>query len=143
MADHCLYFYIENLGLNATQKATLVAALRALVRQDDPQPVNISRMRPRLDGEAAIFAGMVDSETHLTAAAVKARLVALLGVPAANVTYATTQSAYGPAITLKHNGVNKLRLGVFGGIDADWGTSLQACRAFLKANAAQWEAPSA
>lgn len=139
MSEESRYFYIENLGLNATQKATLVAALRALVSQDDPQPVNISRMRPRPDNEAAIFAGMVDSETHLTAAAVKTRLVALLGVPAANVTYATTQTAFGPAVTFKYNTANKLRLGVFGGIDADWGSSLEACRAFMAANAAAWE----
>jgi hypothetical protein len=135
-----LYWYAESIGLSDAQRNTLWQQIKALqIDANSPQPAKRNHARVRLDGLACIWESDIET-THLTAAAIKARLVAIFGVAANTVTYATTSSPYGDAITLKHNGVNKLRLGVFGGVEADYGASQVACQAFLKANLVQWEA---
>ena len=138
-----LYFYVSDLGLTTAQRGTLLGQLRLLeLNHDAPNPCDRNHRRENLAGDTCIYEADLNPD-HLSALAIKARLVALFGVAANTVTYATTQTAFGPAVLYKYNSVNKLRLGVFGGIDADWGTSLEAGRAFLKANAAQWEPANA
>ena len=64
------YMGIENLALNASQKADLITALRALGNQTGDQPNLISQFRARLDNEAAIFEA-VFADDDLTIPAVK------------------------------------------------------------------------
>lgn len=65
MSDFHVYFGIENLNLNATQKAQLVTALKALGPAAHPRPCMLNHWRPRLDGDAVIFEALFD-ETKIT-----------------------------------------------------------------------------
>ena len=134
-----LFIGIEVLSMTAPQKATLVAALRALGPQADPQPARLNHSRTRLDGNAAMFeAAFGDNE--VTIDAVKQYLANAFGVDPATITHVVAQTAYGPLVTLARAGVDRLRLIQFGGVSPIWAESGEACRAYLIANAAAWEA---
>ena len=64
---------IENLNLNASQKGTLIEALRRLGPSSDPQPARLCHWRTRLDGDAAIFEALFN-EDNLTINKFKQRL---------------------------------------------------------------------
>jgi len=138
MSESHLYFYVQDLGLTTAQRATVVQQLAALqANPNDPQLCRRNHWRVNLAGDAVLFETALDT-THLTPASIKARLVALFGVAANTVTYATTQSVYGPYVTYSHNGTPKLRLGIFSGPDASWRESWEAATAYVAADAAAW-----
>lgn len=139
MAVQHLYWYAQDIALTAGQRQTLVQQLRALMADpDDPQPCRRNHFRPNLAGDTVIFEAAVDTD-HLTAVSVRNRLAALFGVAQTSITYTTTQTAYGPALTYKHNTTNRVRFGVFGGLEASRGESLAAVTAYLADNRAAWE----
>jgi hypothetical protein len=138
MADWQGYMYIEVLSMTAQQRQTLVDALRAWgVRNDSQYPHERNHWRVRPDGLAVIFEAVFDNSL-MTAVAMRNRLAQLFGVAQASVTYATTQTAYGPVVTFTYNAIARLRMGVFGGVDATYADSWAAAQAFLQANAAAW-----
>ena len=135
-----LYFYVSDLGLTTAQRNTLLGQLRTLqLDPNSPQPAKRNHWRVNLAGDSAIFEADLNID-HLTALAIKTRLVSIFGVAANTITYATTQTAYGPTVLYKYNTANKLRLGIFGGPDASWGESQVQAKAYIKANIALWEA---
>jgi hypothetical protein len=138
MMDTNLYFYIESLALTGPQVETLVTQLKALGQANAhliPRYRNHWRIRP--DNLAAIFEGVFD-DTDLTAVKVRNRLAAIFSVSQASVTYATTQTDYGPVITFTYNSSARLRLGVFGGPAATYAQSQAAVIHFLADNVASW-----
>lgn len=133
-----VYFGIESLSLTAPQRQTLVAALRALGKQADPQPCRINHWRPRLDNLAAIFEAEF-AASEIAADAFRQYIAAVFGVPVAQVTAATASTQYGPVVTLRYNSIDRLRAILFGGVGASWETSRQAALAYLAANTVEWE----
>ena len=145
MASQQVYFGIENLALNDAQRAMLVAALRALGPTSHPQPACLCHWRTRLDGQAAIFEALFEEDT-ITVVTFKNRLGSIFGVDPATighdirlVTLATRESA---VVTFSRGGTDYLRVVFFGYAGADWPTWMESgneCRAYLRANAAEWE----
>jgi hypothetical protein len=140
------YIGAVDLGMTAGQRATLIGQLRQLgVENDGDKPNRRNHWRVNLAGDAVIFEAAFDADT-VSASKIKTRLVNLFGVAASSITYATVQTALGgggvpaPVVTYKHNSVPKFRLVLFGGLDADWGTSHAEVTAYLAANRAEWEA---
>lgn len=137
--DVNLYFYIEALNLTAAQRQTLVDQLKLIGRRDqDGNPKNRNHWRVRTDNLAVIFEAWFD-EDHLTAVALRNRLAAIFGVSQASITYAVTSTAYGPVVTYTYNASARLRVGVFGGVNASYQESQAQARAYLAANGASWE----
>jgi hypothetical protein len=135
------YFYIEDLGMTADQRQTLVDTLKAWgLRNTSPKPKERNHWRVRGDALALIFEAVFDAD-NLTAAWVQAKLAQIFGVPVGNITYTTTSTAYGPLITFKYNSVNKLRLGIFAGLAATWEQSRAAAFQLVHDNISAWSVP--
>jgi hypothetical protein len=107
------------------------------VRNDSQYPNERNHWRARTDNLAVIFEAVFD-DSLMTAVAMRNRLAQLFVVSQASVTYATTQTAYGPVVTFTYNAIARLRMGVFGGVGASYTDSRAAAQAFLQANAAAW-----
>ena len=142
MANWHGYLGVENLALNATQKATLVAALRALGPATHPSPACLCHWRTRLDGEAAIFEALFN-EDDLTVTRFKNGLAAIFGVAADSIDHAISNASFAsgstPVVTFSRTGTDYLRVALFGGVGADWNESRDECRGYLAANMAEWE----
>lgn len=132
-----LYVGIEDIGLTAPQRETLVEALKRLGPKSDVQPARLCHWRLRTDGKAAIFEADF-GENEITIAAVKRYLADVFGVDPATVSHTLQQTQYGPLVTFSRGG-DRLRLVQFGGAEPTWAESGDACRAYLAANAAAWE----
>ena len=131
------YIGIENVGLSATQRATLIAELRTLGPASDPQPARLNHWRTRLDNEAAIFEALFN-EGALTVARFKQRLATIFGVDPTTISDATQATQFGPLMTFSKGGTDYLRFLLFGGKGAAWMESGDGARAYLAANAGEW-----
>ena len=136
------YFGIENLALNDTQRAELVAALRALGPSSHPSPACLNHWRTRLDNQAAIYEALFD-EDALRVPAFKNRLGLIFGVDPDTIDHATTAPTFDslptPVVTFSRSGTDYLRVALFAGIGATWPQSGQECRAYLALYADQWD----
>lgn len=139
------YFGIENIALNDSQRAELIAALRQLgpqSRRRVAQPAYLCHWRTRLDGDAAIFEALFDEE-NLTVQAFKNRLGAIFDVDPDTIDHSTTVAhfAYGdtPVVTFGRSGTDYLRMALFGGVEAGWVKSRAECLGYLAANIEEWE----
>ena len=146
MAYQHLYFAIENLNLNDTQRAELIEVLRSLGPATARQPAYLNHWRTRLDGQAAIFEALWD-EDKISIQAFKNRLGAIFEVDPETidhsvngVTFAVRETA---VVTFSRNSTNYLRVAFFGypgGEDwPTWDESGDECRAYLAANLEEWE----
>jgi len=142
MARH-FYLGIENLNLNDTQRAILVAELRALgpSAEEETQPCRLNHWRTRTDGQAAIFEANFN-EDALTVETFKKRLGAIFGVDPAVIDHATVTAHFAggdtPIVTFSRNGTDYLKFALFGGVGATWNESRLECLGYLAANAAEW-----
>lgn len=131
------YIGIEDLGMTAGQRQTLVAALTQLGRNNlDPNPCNRNHRRVRLDGMAVIFEADWRTEDW-TAESVTQYLADVFGVDPATISHSIDHTALGPVVTFSRNG-DKLRVIVFGGGAAPYALSLATVLGYLAANAADW-----
>jgi hypothetical protein len=138
MADWCGYFYIQDLGMAAEQRAVLVDALRAWgVRNTSIYPNERNHWVVRPDGLAVIFEAVFDAD-KLTVLWFREKLAELYEVSVDTITASTTSTVYGPVATFKYLGVNKLRMGIFGGLTATWAESHAAVLQFLADNQDTW-----
>lgn len=115
------YILVTNLppGWTQSEREKAWTALRGMGRQDHPIPAHNNHSRLRLDGKALIVeAEFADSE--ITRAAVVAMVANALGVQVSAVEV-------------------KIEYMVFGELKTDWGSSLVACREFIRNNQAEWE----
>ena len=139
-----IYFGIENLALNDAQRGLLVDALRALGPSSHPQPACLCHWRTRLDGQAAIFEALFDEDT-ITVVTFKNRLGSIFGVNPANIGHDTrivTLANRETAVVTFSRGIDYLRVAFFGYAGVDWPTWMESgneCRAYLRANAVEWE----
>ena len=111
------YFGIENLGLNAEQRAVIVEELRRLGPESDRQPARLNHWRTRLDGEAVIYEALWDEET-ITIEAFKKRLAALFGISWVTIGHGVLLVQWGArdsaVVTFSRTGVDYLRVVFFG-----------------------------
>lgn len=142
MARRHFYLGIENINLNATQRQTLIAELRALGPASDSQPARLNHWRTRLDNEAVIFEALFN-ETNLTVARFKQRLGAIFSVDPATIDHTTQNASFAggttPIVTFSRGGTDYLQFALFGGMGAAWMDSGDECRGYLAANREEWE----
>ena len=151
-----LYLGIENIALPDSHRNAIVKHLQRLgpasysMTTDDEgnevelatysseRPSERCHWRIRLDGQAAIFEALFDTAT-VTPIAIRNALAAIFGLSNTSISYSTAQSAYGPTVTYRYNGVNYLRLIAFGGVGASWAESHAAALAYVADNLEKWE----
>ncbi len=140
MSQRHQYIGIENLGLNDSQKQTLLQALKGLGKaDDDPQPARrIQFDRVRNDDQALIFEAVFE-DNDWTIAAIKARLAAIFGVAVGTISHGVSTPTYGTVVTFTYSSIQRLRMLAFGGPGASWQQSRDATNAYLIDNAASWE----
>ena len=133
-----VYFYVEDLGLTGGQRDAIITQLQGWgTRNEDENPRNRNHWRVRNDGRAAIFEVWVD-DSQLAVSWFKGKLAQLFGVASGLIGSTVTTSAWGPYVDFTYLGVPKLRMGVFGGVDAKYGESRAATLGYLAENAAGW-----
>lgn len=139
MAFINVYFYIENMGLTDAQAKQVTGALQGWgTRNEDRNPRNRNHWRVRLDGRAAIFEAWVD-DGQLAVSWFQGKLAQLFGVANESIGSTVKTSAWGPYVDFTYLGVPKLRMGVFGGVNAEYGESRAAALGYMAENAAAWE----
>ena len=156
----CLYIGIENIALPDSHRNAIVKHLQRLgpvsfslttdgegnavevVTHHSDMPNFRCHWRIRLDGQAAIFEALFDT-ARVTPIAIRNRLAAIFGLSNTSISYSTAQSAYGPTVTYRYNGVNYLRLIAFGGVGASWAESHAAALAYVADNLEKWETAEA
>lgn len=131
------YYGIEDLGMTAGQRQTLVDALKQVGDNQSKYPNFRNHWRVRLDNKAVIFEGKFN-DSDWTVDSVKEKLANLFGVDPATVGDSTQSTQYGPAVTYSRGG-DKLRLIAFGGLLASWEESHDKVILFLRNNQADWE----
>lgn len=144
MAKIHIYFAVENLNLNTSQRQALIQALRQLGPASDLQPARLCHWRTRLDGEAAIFEALF-SENNITVVKLKERLGNIFGVNPDTVDHATQNITFAnrptPVVTFSRGGTDYLRFALFGGMGATWMQGGDECRAYLALHRDEWEPP--
>lgn len=142
MANVHVYFVIEDLNLNLTQRQTLIAALEMLGPAYNPQPACLNHWRVRLDGKAAIFEALFN-ENNLAVEWFVARLADIFGInpdtidtTLIDVTFDTKPTS---VVTFAWDGTDYLRRALFGKMDATWKQSRIETLAYLAANHDEWE----
>lgn len=140
------YFGIENLGLNATQKSTLVEALKKLGPAYHDQPAYLCHWRIRPDNEAVIFEADFDMDS-ISLSAFKNRLANIFNVPVGNINHTLSNVSFSEGnttavLTLKYNTTNKLRVALFGGVNPTWENSHEEVLGYIQANISLWEPPT-
>lgn len=136
------YFAVEDLNLNANQRATLVDALKVLGPASANQPAHLCHWRVALDGSKAIFEAAF-SEATLTVDAFKQRLGVIFGVSWVTIGHSMSSVTFAdrstPIVVFSRTGTDYLRMALFGGPGATWDESRIEVLAYLAANLAEWE----
>ena len=119
MANWHGYLAIENVGLNDSQRDTLINVLRNIGQANDgPLPNLRNHWRVRLDNEAAIFEALFD-EDQLTVTQFKVWLGYIFGVDPETISHTLQQTQYGPLATFSRPAeTDRLRFLLFGDISA-------------------------
>jgi len=142
MTNRQFYFGIENLGLNSSQRQTLIEELKTLGPASDPQPACLCHWRTRLDGDAAIFEALFN-ENNLTVDKFKQRLGTIFSVDPSTIDHSLNQvnfAGHGTQIAVfSRGGTDYLRFALFGGMDADWMDSGDECRGYLMTYHDEWD----
>ena len=133
------YFFVEDIGLTADQRSTLVSALRAWgLRNDSLLPNERNHWAVRPDGLAVIFEAVFDAD-NLTAIWFRTKLSQIFSVSLTSVTATVATTTYGTLATFKYLTTSKLRMGIFGGLTATWDQSHDAVLKYLAAYASLWK----
>ncbi len=130
------YYGIEDLGLTANQRVTLVESLKQLGKNQSPYPNRRNHRRLRNDSKAIIFEGEFNDQDWAVVM-IKSRLAAVFNVSPTTIDSSTTLSIYGPIVRFARGG-DKLRLIAFGGLLASWEESHDAVLEYLENNKADW-----
>lgn len=140
MANWIGYIGIEIIDMTADQRQELVDVIKRIGKADNsPFPNLRMQIRVRLDSDAAIFEAVFD-EDNLTVAQFKTWLGNIYSVDPSTITSTTQQTNYGPMATFaRPANTPRLRMLLFGGVNADWETSRLATVAYLSANREDWE----
>lgn len=136
-----IFILVEDLGLTAAHRATLLTALRNLGAASN-LPHTRNHSRARLDQQAALICANFRDDDVDTASFVS-RLAALYGVSAGNISATITSATYGArpsiAYTFAYNHTPRLRVTLLGGATATYQQSAAEAVAYVLAHAAAWE----
>ena len=134
-----LYFYIESIDLTLAQRQTLVDVLKAWgLRNDSIYPNERNHWAVRPDNLAVIFEAVFDAD-NLTVLWFRTKLAQIFGVLLTKITATTFTNQYGTGANFSYNSVVKMRLGIFGGINATWDESHEAALMFLSDFKELWQ----
>lgn len=141
-----VYFGIENLALNETQRAALVSVLNVLGPLNNSQPAFNNHRRVRLDGNAAIYESLWDEDT-ITVQTFKNRLGTIFGVDPATITHTVTLVTFAArqtvVVTFRYGATNYLKVVFFGyagdGNWPSWEQSRGEAVQYIINNKAAWE----
>jgi hypothetical protein len=138
-----VYIGIESLTLTAPQRAALVERLKLLGPGHADRPCLLNHWRVRPDGLAAIFEAGFDVES-IGIAGVKSYLANIFNIAAGDISHTLQTVSFADGtqtvvVTLKYANQNRLRLALFGGVDATWETSHAEVLGYLRQYAAAWE----
>lgn len=95
-------------------------------------------IRPRLDKQAVIVEALFEEE-NITVGHFKNKLANIFSVDPSTIDSVAQQTQYGPLVIYSRGGDDKLRFLLFGGVNATWDESGDACRSYLADNIAEWE----
>ncbi len=145
MMNRHVYFGIENINLNAAQRAALVAVLNVLGPLNNAQPCENNHRRVRLDGDAAIYESLWNEDT-ITIPTFKDRLGVIFSIDPATITHAVTLVTFAvrpsAVVTFARNSTNYLRVSFFGyagnGNWPTWEESRVEVVQYLADHAAAW-----
>jgi len=139
MADVELYFYLENVNLTTPQQQILIDAIKTWGKRDqDPNPRHRNHWRIRLDNKAIIFEAWFDNN-NLSILNIRQKLADLYEVALSQITGSVTSNIYGQLLSVTYNTLVRLRIGIFGGITADYYTSQTKAVQFLVDNKTSWD----
>jgi len=117
----------------------MVDWFKSLGRADNsPFPNLRTQTRIRLDNEAVIIEA-VFRDDWLSVEFVTNKLADVFGVDPATIDTDTQQTQYGPVVTFSRNSVDRLRMALFGGVNADWEDSRLAAVTYISNNIEEWE----
>lgn len=131
------YYGIEDLGMTAAQRQTLIAALQALGDNQSKYPNHRNHWKVRLDNLAVIFEGKFN-DADWTVNSLKNKLANIFNVDPSTVGDSQQSTQYGPMVTFSRSG-DKLRMIAFGGLLASWAESHDQVLSYLAANKEDWE----
>lgn len=133
-----VYCGVEDIALTETQREAVIDAFKTLGPASDPQPCMLCHWRIRADRMAAIFEARFNAD-DLTVEKVTNFLANATGADPANIHATVTQTAHGPVATFSAGGIDRLRIVIFAGPNAEWEESRQQTVAYIAANQAEWE----
>jgi hypothetical protein len=131
------YYGIEDLGMTAAQRQTLITALKDLGDNQSKYPNHRNHWRVRPDNQAVIFEGKFN-DADWTVESIKNKLANIFNVDPATVGDSQQSTQYGPVVTYSRAG-DKLRLIAFGGLLASWKDSHDQVLTYLANNHDEWE----
>ena len=133
------YYGIEDLGLTAAQRQTLIDVLKQTGDNQSIYPNHRNHWRVRLDNKAVIFEGKFN-DADWTVDSLKNKLANIFNVAPGTIGDSSQSTQYGPVVTYSRAG-DKLRLIAFGGLLASWEESHAKVLTYLSNNLDDWEAP--
>lgn len=139
------YIVIERLNIGADNWSALVALFEQMGTHDSPLPCRNTHDRTRLDGNAVIYESQFDA-SEITVEQFKQLLADEFSVPVENILDTTEIVDYAGHETTRWTlyydevvaGEDRFLVERFGR-GGTWAESGDECRAYLAANAAEWE----
>ncbi len=144
MSNVHVYIAVENLAMNASQRAALHDVLKILgIAPNSPQPALRNHWRKRLDGDAYIYEALFD-EDNLTVAIFKEYMADAFGVDASDIDHTRAPSQYGDVFTFRYvpNDTKYFRMVAFGLDNGGWPTWAESrviALQYLTDFASEWE----
>jgi hypothetical protein len=142
MARKNLYCLGQDINLTEPQRAALWQVIREIAGMDTGQPRDRNHGRLSLDESLINFQGLFD-EDDLSVSAFKQLLADEFGVEPSSIDSVRDDVEIGgytsPFWTFSRLGTNYFRLAIMGGVNATLAESNDAFKAYLQANAAEWE----
>lgn len=135
------YMAAENLAMNGAQKDAFIDRLRGLGQDNGGEAQYRMQLKPRNDGQAAIFEARFN-DAQLTPAAIKQFLASIFGVSAASISHTVGVAGFGSGstqyVTFTRTGIDYLRIAAFGGVGSTWEQSRPEARAYLSLHNNEW-----
>jgi hypothetical protein len=139
------YLAIMDVALLNGQRGTVWQLLQGYgLENEGRRPHRRFCWRDNLAADKRICKAAFDDEA-LTVSQFKQALATALGLAVADIATATTSQTFlarpTPIVTFKYspNTTARLRLALFGGVNATWAESRAECLAYVMANLAEWD----
>lgn len=139
------YFALEDINLNVEQRNLLRNVVLDFYIDNQissNQPNEILHWRVSLDKSKIILEAKFNSD-FLTVDRFKSFIANLFRVNENNIEHSINTVQYDEenviVMTLSYNSINRLRVGLFGGINSSWNQSHKAVLGYLDSNRQEWD----